>query len=462
MTPCERMTMKGNKIIRLDVTGMTHEGQGVGRMDGMAVFVQDAIEGETVNARITKLHKSYGTAQMLECLKESPYRQKPFCPVYEYCGGCSLQHMTYEKQLQFKHQIVTDCLTRIGGLQNVVVNPVMGMESPFHYRNKAQYPVGFADNGPIAGFYARKSHRVIQADDCGIQNESSMRACNAIMRQVKELEIPVYNEKTGKGLLRHIITRVSQTGDVMVVLEVTDAEIPRLDTLIQCVSRENPAIRSISVHVNRDNSPDSAGKVKTVFGVKTMIDNIGNLKFHISPQSFYQVNSRQTQVLYEKVLEYADLTGDETVFDLYCGIGTISLFLAQKAQKVIGVEIIREAVRDANNNAELNGLTNTAFYRGKAEEVVPKLYAEEINADVVIVDPPRRGCDKTLLETMTQMRPKRMIYVSCNPATLARDLKYLCLNGYTVNQVQPVDMFPWTAHVESIIMMTYCGLEDKK
>jgi 23S rRNA (uracil1939-C5)-methyltransferase len=325
-----------------------------------------------------------------------------------------------------------------------------------NYRNKAQYPAGMGDSGPIAGFYARRSHTIIDSGSCGIQHAGSEKVRNTVMDAVKGLKTPVYNEETGEGILRHIVTRISfSTGDVMVILVVTREEVPGLDKLVQKITGEIPEVKSIILNINRRRDNVILGDtVKTVYGSDTLVDRLGHLTFHISPLSFYQVNPVQTVVLYEKAVEFAGLTGTETVFDLYCGIGTISLFLAEKAGKVIGVEIVPEAVDAAIKNAKVNNITNAEFYCGAAEEIVPRLYEKGARADVVVVDPPRKGCDAALLETMVKMQPKRIVYVSCNPSTLARDLKHLAANGYGIEEVQPVDLFPWTEHVECVTLMS--------
>lgn len=448
--------MKKNDIYEVEITGMTHEAMGVGKVNGMAVFVQGAIEGEKVVAKIIKVAKNYAVARVEEWIIKSPERREPFCQAYKRCGGCSLQHMTYDMQLKFKHKVVTDNLERIGGFRGIHINPVIGMDNPMNYRNKAQYPIGTGDEGPIAGFYARRSHTIIDSETCGIQHTGSEKVKNTVMDIIRKLNIPVYNEKTGEGILRHIITRVSySTGDIMVILVVTKERVPNLNKLIQMVTDKISEVKSIVLNINRRRDNIILGDiVKTVYGSGTLIDRLGHLTFHISPLSFYQVNPVQTVILYEKALKFAGLTGNETVFDLYCGIGTISLFLAEKAEKVIGVEVIPEAVESANKNAKLNNISNAKFYCGAAEEVVPRLYDEGIKADVVVVDPPRKGCDSTLLETMVKMQPKRIVYVSCNPSTLARDLKYLAANGYNLREVQPVDLFPWTEHVETVCLMS--------
>jgi len=448
--------MKKNDIYEIEITGMTHEALGVGKVDDMAVFVQGTIEGEKVLAKIIKVAKNYAVARVEQWLAVSPGRREPFCPVYKRCGGCSLQHMTYCMQLKFKHRVVTDNLERIGGFRGIHVNPVIGMENPMNYRNKAQYPVGMGDSGPVAGFYARRSHTIIDSGSCGIQHPGSEKVRNVVIDAVRKLKIPVYNEETGEGILRHIVTRVSYaTGDIMVILVVTKENVPGLDRLIRRLTDEVPQVKSIVLNINKRRDNVILGDtVKTVYGSDTLVDRLGHLTFHISPLSFYQVNPVQTVVLYEKAVEFAGLTGSETVFDLYCGIGTISLFLAKKAGRVIGVEVVPEAVEAATKNAKVNNIFNAEFFCGAAEEVVPRLYADGMRADVVVVDPPRKGCDEALLETMVKMQPERIVYVSCNPSTLARDLKYLAANGYGVREVQPVDLFPWTEHVECVTLMS--------
>lgn len=448
--------MKKNDLIEIEITGMTHEGMGVGKHHGMAVFVQGAIDGEIVRAKVIKTTKSYAVARIEEWLQKSPHRHEPFCAVYKRCGGCSLQHMTYSKQLEFKHRVVTDNLERIGGFRNIEVNPVIGMQVPTHYRNKAQYPVGMGKEGVIAGFYARRTHEIIPADNCSIQDTASEAVRKSILEKVQEFGFIPYDENTGKGQLRHIVTRVAfSTGDIMVILVVTTERIPGINRMTQHILKKNPQVKSIILNINtrRDNVILGDRNI-TVYGPDTLVDSLGPFRFHISPLSFYQVNPKQTVVLYEKAVEYAALAGNEIVYDLYCGIGTISLFLARQAKQVIGVEVVDEAVQAARKNAELNGIDNTEFHTGLAEEVVPRLYSQGKKADVVVVDPPRKGCDQKLLETMIQMQPERIVYVSCNPSTLARDLKYLGENGYSIKAVQPVDMFPWSEHVECVVLMT--------
>ena len=457
--------LKKDNIIELDITGMTHEGLGVGKIDGFAVFVHGAIDGERVRAKIIKVLKSYAVARVIEFIKSSPHRIEPFCPVYKRCGGCSLQHMSYEKTLEFKRQVVTDNLTRIGGLSDVNVNETIGMVKPLNYRNKAQYPIGMGKEGPVAGFFARRSHEIIDAPVCGIQHPLSDKAKDIVIGFAKALNIPVYDESTGAGLIRHVVTKTAfGTGEIMVIIVATKPEIPKINKLIYRLKRDIPGLASIILNINPKRGNVVLGdKNITLYGKDTIEDILGGLTFEISPLSFYQVNSVQTEVLYKKAIEYAGLSGNETVYDLYCGIGTITLFAASKARLVIGVEVVPEAIEAANRNALKNNITNTEFYTGDVEEVFPKLFAEGKKADVVFIDPPRKGCEETLLKTLVDMSPDRIVYVSCNPSTLARDLKYLCGKdaGYEVKEVQPVDMFPWTEHVECIIMMTNSGLEGK-
>ena len=445
-----------NQVFEIEITGQTHEGLGVGRVDGMAVFVQGAIAGEKVVAKIIKVMKNYAVARIESFMERSPDRAEPFCPVYKRCGGCNLQHMTYERTLQFKRQVVIDNLERIGGLEGIQVEPVIGMETPKRYRNKAQYPVGMGKNGPIAGFFAPRSHEIIQAEECGIQHPSSDLAKNTVLEFIKADRIPVYDEITHKGLIRHVVVKVGfMTGEVMVILVSTGPNIPKKDKLVSLLKERIPGLASIVVNVNdKPGNVILGSKNITLYGKDTIEDKLGDLLFEISPLSFYQVNPEQTLVLYNKAVEYAGLTGEETVFDLYCGIGTISLFAAGKAKKVIGVESVPEAVEAARRNAERNRINNAEFYCGNAEEVVPELYRQGMQADVVIVDPPRKGCDEVLLKTLIEMAPQRIVYVSCNPSTLARDMKVLHGSGYEPQKVQPVDMFPWTNHVECVTLMS--------
>jgi len=457
------ISLQKNKDYSIDISGMTHEGQGVGRIENLAVFVDGAILGETVQVKIVKLNKSYAIGKLINITTPSKDRITPFCQAYGKCGGCSLQHMTYEAQLEFKTNTVKDAIRRIGKLEEVAVHDTIGMDNgdeategkALNYRNKAQYPVGMGDNGAIVGFYAKRSHRIVENEHCGIQDLASSEIRKVFKAFVRENKIDTYDETTGKGLVRHLMTRVGiKTGEIMVVVVINGRELPFKEKLVKLLTDKLPAVKSIYLNVNTENTNIILGEKNIkLYGNDTITDFIGKYKFKISPHSFYQVNSFQTEVLYGKVLEYAGLSGKEVVFDLYCGIGTISLFLSKKAKKVYGVEVVEAAVRDARRNAELNGVGNVEFVTGEAEKVIPEMYEQGIKADVVVVDPPRKGCDEVLLETLVGMAPERIVYVSCNPATLARDLGYLAERGYAVREAQPVDMFPWTGHVETVVCL---------
>ena len=448
-----------DELLELNIISMTHDGMGVGKKDGFAVFVQGAIEGERVRAKIIKVQQSYAVARIEEFLERSPFRKEPSCPVYKRCGGCSLQHMTYQKTLEFKRQVVVDNLTRIGGLSNLTIHETMGMEDPLSYRNKAQYPVGLGANGPVSGFYARRSHEIIDTPICEIQHPLSDKAKSIVLEYVHVLNVPVYNEKTGQGLIRHVVTKVGfNSGEIMVIIVATKTDIPKKEKLLYRLKRDIPGLASVILNVNSKPGNVIMGDQNIVlFGKDSIEDKIGDLIFEISPLSFYQVNPIQTEVLYNKAIEYANLKGDETVYDLYCGIGTIALFAAQKAKKVIGVEVEPEAIEAAKKNAARNNINNTEFHLGDVEKIAPEFYEKGEKADVVFIDPPRKGCDEVLLKTLVDMAPNRIVYVSCNPSTLARDLKYLTANGFAVGEVQPVDMFPWTEHVETVVLMYFKG-----
>ncbi len=457
------LALEKNKNYNIEITGMTHEGQGVGRINGLAVFVDGVLEGEQAEIKIIKLNKSYAVGKLINILKTSPDRATPFCGAYKRCGGCSLQHMDYKAQLAFKTKLVRDNLERIGGISGVIVHDTIGMNVPMNYRNKAQFPVAAVNGSVVTGFYAARSHDVIDSEECGIQDVISDRIRKIVGHFITEKGIPAYDEKTGRGLIRHIMTRVGfNTGEVMVVLVINGSSLPYANELVGLLTCDVPGIKSIYLNINTKSTNVILGdKNILLYGSETIADTIGRYRFKISPHSFFQVNPVQTEVLYGKALEYAGLTGTETVFDLYCGTGTISLFLSEKAAKVIGVEVVEAAISDARENAGINGVTNTEFFVGEAERVVPELYGRGIRADVVVLDPPRKGCDESLLQLLADMQPDRIVYVSCNPATLARDLKFLAGHGFSVIEAQPVDMFPWTGHVECVIMMTNSGSKGK-
>lgn len=448
--------IKKNENYIIKISGISHEGQGVGRIDNFTVFVDGAIEGESVEVKIIKVTKTYAVGKLINIQKPSENREEPFCSVYKRCGGCNLQHMDYEAQLRFKAGVVRDNIKRIGKLDNVVVNNTIGMQQALYYRNKAQYPVSLNNNIPAIGFYAKRSHDVVDTNVCHIQHELNDRVRSFVRSAIEKNGISIYDEKTGKGLLRHVMVRVGfKTGEVMVVLVINGDDLPFRKKLVNELTSNITEIKSIVLNINKKNTNVILGEKNiTIFGEDTITDYIGRFKFKISPMSFFQVNPVQTEVLYSKALEYAGLSGNETVFDLYCGIGTISLFLSERAKKVYGVEVVEEAVADARENARLNGVDNIEFIAGEAEKVIPEVYGKGVRADVVVVDPPRKGCDEALLRTLVDMQPERIVYVSCNPSTLARDLNYLAGNGYVPVEVQPVDMFPHTAHVETVVLIT--------
>ncbi|WHH57717.1 23S rRNA (uracil(1939)-C(5))-methyltransferase RlmD [Petroclostridium sp. X23] len=454
-----------NEYYEMDIHSMGHEGEGVGRIENFTVFVPHALPGDRVKVKIVKTKNTYAYGKLIEIVNPSEHRVDPVCPSHIKCGGCQLQHLAYSEQLELKKQKVVDNLQRIGKLEDVVVHDTIGMEKPMRYRNKVQFPVGRDENtGKVkVGFYAPRSHDIIETDVCQIQHEINDSIIEKLKLWMEENNVSAYQEKTRKGLVRHIFTRVGfATGEIMVVLVANGAKIPNPQQFIDAMRSVNDKVKSIILNVNTKATNVVLGQEnRLLWGTESIIDYIGDVKFHISPMSFYQVNPVQTEVLYNKALECAQLNGDETVFDLYCGIGTISLFLARNAKKVVGVEIVAEAIEDAKQNAALNDIHNVEFHVGAAEEVIPKLYNQGYTADVVVVDPPRKGCDEALLDTIAKMQVDRIVYVSCNPSTLARDLRYLEDRGYKTIDVQPVDMFPHTAHVETVILMTRCGQNDK-
>jgi len=538
--PVAGLPVNKNDEVLLDIIGMTHEGEGVGRVEGFTLFVQGALPGEKVRAKVLKTKKQYGYAKLLQLVEASSDRITPPCAIYDQCGGCQLQHMDYTAQLAWKRQLVVDNLERIGKLtvegsgagrrseayspeaegnkgrldvqsgegtdvlveaqgnglnrvlaagsgkqaeaqeaqdnehnsrldaggkvqhgseggtgltEGILVRPTLGMDEPWRYRNKAQVPIGVTDGGLVGGFYARGSHRIIDMETCLIQHEHN----DDVVRRVKAIGrkhgITAYDEESGKGLLRHVVVKVAfRTGEMMVVLVTNGERIPHVEEWIADIRREIPAVTSICQNVNTRQTNVIFGDVtRTLWGADVIYDYIGDVKFAISARSFYQVNPAQTEVLYGKTVEYAGLTGKETVIDAYCGIGTISLFLAQHAKQVYGVEIVREAIEDARANARLNDMDNVVFEVGASEDVIPNWKEQGITPDVIVVDPPRKGCDPRLLETILQMKPERVVYVSCNPSTLARDLRVLEDGGYTTVEVTPVDMFPHTVHVECVV-----------
>lgn len=486
--------LKKNDVIELKIEDMGVDGGGIGKYDGMTFFVKDALIGDTIKARITRLKKNYGYARVEEITEPSTCRVEPVCALHARCGGCQIQAMGYAKQLEYKQNKVRGNLIRIGGFPEDFVDgimlPIVGMETPYRYRNKAQFPIGKdKDGNPIAGFYASRTHSIIPVEDCILGVPENQKVLESVLAYMKENHVEAYDETTGKGLVRHILIRYGfTTKEIMVCLIINGKKLPEQEKLIDELCKLD-GMTSISVNQNTKNTNVILGDVtETIWGqayitdyihlreckekvsvdtfsqrsAKTQTSNLQDefamtdtaIAYRISPQSFYQVNPGQTEKLYSLALDYAGLTGTEIVWDLYCGIGTISLFLAQKAGKVYGVEIVPQAIEDAKNNAELNGITNAEFFVGKAEEVLPEFYeqgaagADMLHPDVIVVDPPRKGCDERCLETMLKMQPERIVYVSCDSATLARDLRILCDGGYELKKVRAVDQFGHTVHVE--------------
>ena len=450
--------MQKDDLIRVTIEDLSSDGLGVGHSDGMAFFIKDTVIGDEVEAKIMKMKKTYGYARMTKLLVPSPDRIEARCPVARQCGGCQIQSMSYPAQLRFKENKVRNNLMRIGKFENPPMEPIIGMDPPFRYRNKAQFPIGYSRDGRrIAGFYAGRTHAIIECEDCLLGARVNQEILETVLSHMEQFQIEPYEEQTGKGLLRHVMTRVGHsTGEIMVCLVVNGTKLPHEEALIAALTGI-PGMASITLNTNTEKTNVIMGrKQRLLWGRPYIEDTIGAVRFRISPLSFFQVNPLQTEKLYGKALEYAGLTGEETVWDLYCGIGTISLFLAQRAKKVCGVEIVPAAIEDARKNAALNGFTNAEFFVGKAEEVLPEKYKNEgITADVIVVDPPRKGCEESVLTTMIQMQPKRIVYVSCDSATLARDLKYLCENGYTLQKYCPVDMFGNSVHVETVVLLSH-------
>lgn len=448
--------MQKNDFIVLKIEDMGADGEGIGKMDGFTFFVKDAVIGDIVKAKIMKMKKHYGYGRLMEIVEPSEVRQKPGCAYARQCGGCQLQAMSYEAQLEFKAKKIQNHLIRIGGLEGTKKPEIVGMDDPWRYRNKAQFPFGTDKDGrTVTGFYAARSHTIIPCTECRLGAEENQEILKKILAHMEKYRIAAYDERTGKGVLRHVLIRKGfATGEIMVCLILNGKSLKAVDELSEALQKI-PGMTSIMINVNTKNTNVIMGtELIPVWGQEYITDCIRDVRYQISPLSFYQVNPVQTEKLYETALEYAGLTGEETVWDLYCGIGTISLFLAKKAGKVYGVEIVPQAIEDARRNAEINGIENVEFFVGKAEEVLPRMYEREgIHADVIVVDPPRKGCDPAALETMVRMRPERIVYVSCDSATLARDLKYLCGEGYEVEKMKGCDMFPWTVHVETVALL---------
>lgn len=455
--------MQKNDLVTVTIEDMTTEGEGIGKADGFPLFIKDSIIGDQVRAKVMKLKKTYGYARVEEVLVPSDDRVQPACDVARQCGGCQLQAMSYEKQLEFKRNKVKNNLRRIGGFQDIEVLPVIGMEQPWRYRNKTQVPFGMDKNGEIvAGFYAGRTHSIINHEDCLLAPEINTIIIQTVKAYMKQCKVMPYDEKNHRGIIRHVLIRQGyKTGEIMVCVVINHKSLPGADVLVERL-KQISGMTSISYNINCEKTNVILGeKVIHLYGPGYITDYIGDVKYQISPQSFFQVNPVQTEKLYAKALEYAQLTGNEIVWDLYCGIGTITLFLAQKAKMVYGVEIVPPAIEDAKKNAALNHIQNAQFYVGRAEDILPEKYKkEQVKADVIVVDPPRKGCDQELLQTIIQIQPKRVVYVSCDSATLARDLKYMNEQGYEIEKVQPVDMFAGSVHVETVVLLSQQKPDD--
>lgn len=465
--------LEKNQEYEITIEDIGNDGAGIGHIDGMAVFVKDTVPEDVAIIKIIKVKKSYAYGRLMELVKPSQYRVEPICPHARRCGGCSVMHYDYRQQLAWKQDKVANCLKRIGGVEQVeeCMEPIIGMEAPaLRYRNKAQFPVRQSKDGELSiGFYAGRTHSVIDTDVCYLQdqiNDEIIKRCRAFFQ---EYGVQAYDEEQHEGLVRHILTRVGRkTGEVMICLIINGTELvgrnkenkmSHFCNLEECFAEklcDISGMTSICLNFNQEKTNRILGDTcRTIWGRDYIEDYIGDVKYQISPLSFYQVNPIQTEKLYQKALEYAGLHGEETVWDLYCGIGTISLFLAQQAKQVYGVEIVKEAIDDARNNARINDIQNVQFFVGKAEEVLPREYEKHgIYADVIVVDPPRKGCDIVTIQTMLQMQPKRIVYVSCDPATLARDVKLLSEGGYELQKWCAVDQFGHSTHCETVCLLS--------
>ena len=446
----------------LEIDDMGTDGEGIGHKEGYTLFVKDALVGDIVRVKVIKAKKKFGYGRLLEVIKPSPWRVEPACDCARQCGGCQIQHCSYEKQLAWKEKKVRDCLQRIGGFEEIPMEPIMGMDEPYHYRNKAQYPVGYDKEGnPVAGFYAGRTHSIIPNTDCAIQHPCNHMILETILAFMKQYDIPAYEEKKHTGLVRHILTRVGKyTGEVMVCLIINGNKLPHQDKLVEMLKKATDVettykIKSICLNINKDKTNRILGeKVVPIYGQTYIEDRIGNITYRISPLSFYQVNPKQTEMLYRKALSYAALTGRETVLDAYCGTGTIGMIASDSAKQVIGVELNPDAVRDARNNAKGNGIKNITFYQNDAGKFLLEMADQGAKLDVLLMDPPRSGSSEAFLSAVSRMKPGKIVYISCNPETLVRDLKYLVKNGYQVEKSVAVDMFPFTESCEAVCLLT--------
>ncbi len=452
--PAEMIPVRRGQVYEICIERLGTSGEGVGRYENFTVFIPQALPNERVLTVIEEVKKTYARGRIQKILQESPARVTPLCEIYDECGGCQLQHLSYEEQLHAKRAQVVDALTHIGKLPQILVNETLRADAPWNYRNKMQFPIGLHKGRLVVGCFTQGSHRIINTENCHIQRSANNELANTVREVAEKLHIPVYNEDTHKGILRHIVGRVGRGNELMAVIVTATKQLPRAKDFVRLLRERLPHL--VSVHQNIQtyrNNVIMGRDTELLWGRPTILDTLGRLNFHISPRSFFQVNTRQAERLYEQALAYADLHGTETVIDAYCGTGTITLFLAQKARKVYGIEIVQPAILDARKNARDNHVKNAEFIVGDATAVMPALYKQGIRPDVVVVDPPRAGCTEIVLRTFANMKPQRIVYVSCNPATLARDLAILKDLGYITQEVQPVDLFPQTSHVENVALL---------
>ncbi len=452
----EQPPFKINDTIEMEITGLGSSGEGVGKCKGFTVFVKGALPGEKALVKLFQVKKSYASGEIVQILVQSPQRVEPQCAFYKSCGGCQLQHLSYQGQLEVKRQHVKDCIERIGHITGCEVLPVIGMDNPWYYRNKMQFPVAKTEGRIQIGCYAALTHNVIDIEDCIIQKAANNKIMQVVRKWMQQFGISAYDEATGRGIVRHAMGRVGvKTGEVMAVLITSCYDIPHAGELVTMLKAEVNGLKSIVQNINKKRTNIIMGnKNRVLYGKSTIKDKLGNLKFNISPLSFFQVNSEQTEKLYATALDFAALQGGETVIDCYCGTGTFSLYLAQKAGKVYGIEIVEPAIADAKVNAAANNISNAEFICGDAAVEMPALLNKGVKPDVVLLDPPRAGCDKKVLAAIADVKPERIVYVSCNPASLARDMAFLTENGYKAEKAQPVDMFPMCAHVECVVLMS--------
>ncbi len=454
MVKQEKPIVKNNTYI-LDIVSLGHSGEGVGKYEGFTVFVPHGLPGEQVEVTITEVKKSYAKGKLKKIVKPIAARCQPRCSIYYDCGGCQLQHVAYNEQLILKRQTVIDAVTRIGKINDVIIHPTIGAENSWYYRNKMQFPIGTINGKVAVGCFAQGTHNIINTEHCYIQHEANNQVAQALQEIVTELGISTYDERTGQGTMRHVLGRVgTATDEVMVVLVTATPELPHKERIIAHLRQRVPKLVSVIQNINSNKTNVILGtRTKTLWGEKYITDTLGEFTFHISARSFFQVNTKQAEVLYNKAVEYAGLSGEETVIDAYCGTGTITLFLARHAKKVYGIEIVAPAIRDAQHNAQMNQVSNVEFIVGDAVDCMPKMFKDGIRPQVIVVDPPRAGCDKLVLETFAAMEAKRIVYVSCNPSSLARDLAILEELGYKTQEIQPIDMFSHTYHVECVALI---------